>query len=78
MAEHEYWIGIPSLILSTFIGYSRIQDNMHWLHDVMAGATIGWAYGWGISRFQTKKYHSTFILPIHDSQKTGVVIYREF
>jgi hypothetical protein len=51
---------------------------MHWLHDVMAGATIGWAYGWGISRFQTKKYHSTFILPIHDSQKTGVVIYREF
>lgn len=83
MAEHEYWIGIPALLVSTFIGYSRINDNMHWLHDVTAGATIGWVYGWGISRLQ-KKQHKTkeeptsFIMPIVDSKTAGIALYREF
>lgn len=81
MAEHEYRLGIPALLLSTFIGYSRINDNMHWLHDVTAGATIGWVYGWGISKLQQKKKaasESTFIVPILDSQTAGVTLYKEF
>lgn len=81
MAEHEYWIGIPAFILSTFIGYSRINDNMHWLHDVTAGATIGWVYGWGISKLQQKQKkdaESAFIVPIIDSRTAGLSLYREF
>lgn len=80
MAEHEYWIGIPALLLSTFIGYSRINDNMHWLQDVVAGATIGWSYGWGISRLQKKKQgeSTAMIVPILDSQTAGVAFYKEF
>ena len=81
MAEHEYWLGVPALLLSTFIGYSRINDNMHWLHDVTAGATIGWVYGWGISRLQNKQKkneETTYVLPLYDSKTTGVAIYREF
>lgn len=79
MAEHEYWLGIPALILSTFIGYSRINDNMHWLHDVTAGATIGWVYGWGISRLQQKqKKDAAFIAPILDSKTAGLSLYKEF
>ena len=81
MAEHEYWIGIPALVLSTFIGYSRINDNMHWLHDVTAGATIGWVYGWGMSKLQRKNKSSessAFIAPILDSQTAGLSLYKEF
>lgn len=81
MAEHEYWLGVPALLLSTFIGYSRINDNMHWLHDVTAGATIGWVYGWGISKLQNEKgspEETTYILPLYDSQTAGVALYREF
>jgi hypothetical protein len=80
MAEHEYWLGVPSLFLATFIGYSRINDNMHWLHDVIAGATVGWAYGWGISRLQEKKNNeqTTFIMPILDSRTAGISMYKEF
>lgn len=85
MAEHEYKIGIPALLLSTFIGYSRINDNMHWLHDVTAGATIGWVYGWGISKLQKKQMHdgkavegSTFVMPILDSRTAGITLYKEF
>ncbi len=83
MAEHEYWVGVPALLLSTFIGYSRINDNMHWLHDVTAGATIGWVYGWGISKLQKKQQAkegetSTYIMPILDSQTAGLSLYKEF
>jgi membrane-associated phospholipid phosphatase len=83
MAEHEYLIGIPALVLSTFIGYSRINDNMHWLHDVTAGATIGWVYGWGISRLQKKQEEkksepAAFIMPILDSKTAGMALYKEF
>ena len=80
MAEHEYWIGVPALLISTFIGYSRINDNMHWLHDVTAGATIGWAYGWGISKLQKKKAgpETVFIAPILDSKTAGLSLYKEF
>lgn len=79
MAEHEYWLGIPALLVSTFIGYSRINDNKHWLHDVTAGATIGWVYGWGISKIQQKKApETTYILPIYDSKTAGLAIYKEF
>ncbi|MES2525950.1 MAG: phosphatase PAP2 family protein [Bdellovibrionota bacterium] len=83
MAEHDYWVGVPALLVSTFIGYSRINDNMHWLHDVTAGATIGWVYGWGISRLQKQKSlkegeSSAFIMPILDSKTAGFALYKEF
>lgn len=81
MAEHEYWLGIPAVLLSAFIGWSRINDNMHWLQDVVAGATIGFAYGYGISKLQKKKKADepvTMVAPILDHQTAGVSLYREF
>jgi membrane-associated phospholipid phosphatase len=80
MAEHEFWLGIPALLVSTFTAYSRINDNMHWLQDVTAGATIGWAYGWGISRLQKNKKDSmtVMVMPIFDSRTAGFSLYKEF
>ena len=51
-AEHGWGWGSAALLLSTFTAYSRINDNMHRLHDVTAGATIGWVYGWGIAKLK--------------------------
>jgi membrane-associated phospholipid phosphatase len=83
MAEHEYYVGVPALLLSTFIGYSRINDNMHWIQDVTAGATIGWVYGWGISKLQKKQKENessteAYIMPIVDSRTAGLSLYKEF
>jgi membrane-associated phospholipid phosphatase len=41
------WGGLAHLT-AIFIGYSRIQDDRHYLHDVVAGMTLGMSYGWGI------------------------------
>lgn len=78
--EHGWGWGSAALALSVFTAYSRINDNMHRLHDVTAGATIGWVYGWGIARLQKKKAEEkeAYIAPILDSQTAGLSYYKEF
>lgn len=47
-AEHGWRYGVPALLLATFVAYSRINDNQHRTHDVVAGATIGLTCAYGI------------------------------
>lgn len=47
-AEHEWYWGVQAYALATFIGATRISSNMHRLHDVIGGATIGLSYGLGV------------------------------
>lgn len=47
-AEHGWYYGVPAMALATFVGYSRINDNQHRVHDVVAGATIGLTCAYGI------------------------------
>ena len=41
--QHEFgWkIGAPAYVVATFIGGSRLQENRHYLSDVLFGAAIG-------------------------------------
>ncbi len=70
--EHEWYYGIPAYGLAAFVGFSRINDNMHFLHDVIAGGTIGLSYAFGIwfNRHQNETKTSfdqqLFILPTED------------
>ena len=85
-SEHGWGWGSAALVLSTFVGASRINDNMHRTHDVLAGATIGWVYGWGISQLQKKKNkeqttvdeHPVSVMPILDRINRGIALYSEF
>ena len=47
-AEHGWTYGVPAMLLATFVGYTRIEDNQHRVHDVVAGATIGLTCAYGI------------------------------
>lgn len=47
-AEHPIYFAIPAYILATNTAYSRINDNKHYLHDVVGGATIGISYALGV------------------------------
>jgi len=39
------WVGVPALMLATFVGASRVADNAHWFSDTVAAAGLGlfWA-----------------------------------
>jgi hypothetical protein len=43
--EHEWYWAVPAYTLAAVVAYSRINDNAHRVHDVVAGATIGLSYG---------------------------------
>jgi len=33
--------GIPAYAAASFVGYTRVEENQHYFHDVLAGALIG-------------------------------------
>ncbi len=47
-AEHEWYWGLGAYTLATLTAISRVNDNRHFIHDVVAGATIGASYGLGL------------------------------
>lgn len=78
-AEHGPKWGIPAMGLAFLSGYSRINDNRHYLHDVLAGATIGFSYGYGISKLQNKNEQLSYILmPLFDHQIKGIALVTSF
>ena len=82
--EHGWIWGVPALMISSFVGASRINDNRHYLHDVLAGTTIGLAYGIGISKIDKKnkvnddQEKSFTIVPIFDHDAKGIALIKEF
>lgn len=70
--EHSLPWGIAANAMAAFVGFSRINDNAHYLHDVIAGATVGAMYGVGVynaSKNREAKQSSTsvfMVLPINN------------
>ena len=59
-------------------GASRVNDNKHRVHDVLAGATIGLGFGFGIQRLQKNGPGQVSFAPIIDSQTKGLAAYLEY
>jgi hypothetical protein len=85
LEEHGWAWGAPTLVISSFVAASRINDNRHYLHDVLAGATIGMAYGIGISKIDKKKEavnegdkETLTIVPIFDWDTKGLALIYDF
>lgn len=47
--RHQWYFGVPAYLLAGLVGFQRMNGNNHYLHDVVAGATIGTAFGIGIN-----------------------------
>ena len=44
----HWWAGALAYGVAGTVGYARINDNQHYLSDVIAGALIGGAIGWKV------------------------------
>lgn len=72
--EHTLPWAIAANTMASFVAFSRMNDNAHYLHDVVAGATIGSMYGVGLYYANKNRDHdknvenpSVFVLvPIRD------------
>lgn len=62
-------IGIPAYLMAGFVGLSRINDNKHYLSDVVAGALIGTAVARGFAKNYEKKWQ---IVPSMNSREKSL------
>jgi membrane-associated phospholipid phosphatase len=56
VAERHYgWtVGLPAYVAAGLVGASRIQQNKHFLSDVIAGATVGYIVGRTVVRVNSQ------------------------
>lgn len=75
LMEHGWTWGLPAMGLATLTAVSRINDNRHRTHDVLAGATIGLAYAFGIAGLQgTGQLASYQFVPLLDGDLKGLAV----
>lgn len=65
---------IPAYLAASFVGYSRIESDKHYLHDVVAGAAIGTM----CSYFFTTEYKGYEVAPIANSSMFGFSLTKKF
>ena len=41
-------LALPTILIATYVGTSRLHDNVHFLSDVVFGAAVGTAAGWTV------------------------------
>jgi membrane-associated phospholipid phosphatase len=76
-ARHGWGWGVPAYGLATLVAVSRMNDNKHYVHDVVAGATIGIAYGLGVTYLAKRESALTFS-PIFDGERKGISLSYRF
>ena len=66
--------GIPAYIAAAFVGYSRVESNQHYTHDVIAAAVIGI----GSSYLFTQPYKGWQIGLDIDHEYYGIILSRRW
>ncbi len=64
--------GVPSFAVASLVGLSRIDDDQHFLSDVIMGAVIGTVIGIGTAKFH-KKEHPNFFFTGQASHERATV-----
>lgn len=65
LAEYYGWkAAIPAYLISIFVGWTRIEDNSHFVSDVVAGAAISCIYGHAVSRYNMRVHPNLSIQPV--------------
>lgn len=71
--NHNIYAGVAATSLATFVGLSRINDKKHYVHDVIAGATIGTAFGVGLYNNYMNQKYIPLVAPINKGLLVGVL-----
>ena len=69
--RYGWQIGLPAHAVAVFVGAARVKARKHYVHDVIAGAAIGEAAAWLITRRQSDKVEW---LPWGDAHGAGVAV----
>ncbi len=76
--NHEWYWSIPAYGIATLVALSRINDNAHYLHDVIGGAVIGISYSIGVDMIQKKSKSSVIFYPTFNDDAFGIAFEKNF
>ncbi len=68
--------GVPAYAVASLVSYSRLDSNAHHFTDVLFGATLGIAIGWGTSHFHKMENKNFWVLPQTGSTMGINVVYQ--
>ena len=73
--EHYGWkVGLAAYGAASFVGWTRVRDQKHWLSDVIFGGTIGMLAGRAVvSDHRTSRWHVT---PSASATRLSLVVTR--
>jgi membrane-associated phospholipid phosphatase len=59
-----YRLALPTILIATYVGTSRLHDNVHFLSDVLFGAAVGTASGWTVVGRHGRTNYSLSPVPV--------------
>jgi membrane-associated phospholipid phosphatase len=63
---------LPSYALASVVSISRVDDDQHWVSDVVMGAVLGTVIGIGTAKFQKKENPNFFLSPKVSREQAGI------
>lgn len=76
--RHSLVYSIPAYLMATAVGLQRLNNNRHYLHDIMMGATIGIAFGISVSKYNRNKSNLQTSILYHDNRPAGLNLSYQF
>ncbi len=80
MYDWDLKVAIPLYLTTAFVGASRMDCNMHYLSDVLAGITLGTIVGRSVARYHKEKGEEQKLsfTPLYDKDCKGLVFSFKF
>jgi len=78
IAEHydSWYVKAGSYGVASMVGYARMERNVHWASDVLAGALIGTIVGTTITRFNKDRRYK--LSPVANENTVGLKVAHSF
>jgi len=76
--RHSLVFSIPAYLMATAVGFQRLNNNRHYFHDILMGATIGIAFGVSISKYNRNKSNLRTSILYQDNRPAGLKLSYQF
>ncbi len=76
MYDWDAKIAVPLYALTAFVGASRLDDNEHYLSDVVGGIALGTIIGRGFAESYKERrgaVRRAYIIPLYDTEHKGLM-----
>lgn len=67
-----YRFAWPTVVIATYVGTSRLHDNVHYLSDVLFGAALGTAVGWTVVGRHGRSNYAIAPVPVNGGFEVAI------